>query len=84
MFSLYLNYILIGVPGEDRKTIKENRDFFLKRKCFFKKSLAKKYNINLRFNKFLAFAGSEVYYRAEDKYGATIHFKNWWKIFFEN
>jgi radical SAM superfamily enzyme YgiQ (UPF0313 family) len=76
-------YILMGVPGEDRKTIKENRDFFLKSKCFLKKSLAEKYFINLRFNKFLAFAGSEVYNRAKEKYGATIHFKKWWRIFDE-
>ncbi len=75
-------YILMGLPGEDRSTIQENWDFFFQKRGDGK-SLAEKYKINIRFNKYLAFSGSEVYSQAQNKYGAKIYYKNWWKIFNE-
>ena len=73
-------FILIGLPGEDKTTIKENRDFFLKKREN-EKALIENYLINLRFNKYLAIPGSELYDYGEEKFGTKILFKNWWKKF---
>ena len=73
-------YILAGVPGSNEGTIRENWEFFLKKKIF-NKSLAMIYKINLRFNKYLALPGTNSYNFGEEEYGAKIHYKEWWKKF---
>jgi len=73
-------YILAGVPGSNEETIRENWEFFLKKRKF-RKPLAKKYNINLRFNKYLALIGTKSYKNGEREFGAKIYHKGWWKLF---
>lgn len=76
-------YILAGTPGDSKETIKENWEFFLKKKRF-RKSLAMKYRINLRFNKYVVLVGTESYYKGESEFGAKIYFNHWWKLFNKN
>jgi radical SAM superfamily enzyme YgiQ (UPF0313 family) len=73
-------YILMGLPGSNDKTIKENWDFFLKPRADGK-ALAEKNKINLRFNKYLALPGSEIFRKGEEDFGAKIYYKRWWKKF---
>lgn len=79
---IFFNY-LIGVPGSDKETMKENEDFFLSER-FNGKSLADKYHIILKFNKFLGYFGSELYNKADELYGTKYYYKKWWKIFDED
>ncbi|MFX1377795.1 MAG: B12-binding domain-containing radical SAM protein [Promethearchaeota archaeon] len=73
----YFN-ILFGVPGEDKMTLRENFDFFLKKRVNGS-SLIEKYQIYLKFNKYVAYPNSESYLNGENNYGATIYYPNWWK-----
>lgn len=77
-----LNYI-VSPPGSDQNTIKENEDFFLKRR-FDGYSLIEKFNVNLCFSKYSALFGSRIYDEIEEKYNGIIYFKEWWKIFHED
>jgi len=75
-------YYMIGTPGEDHFTLLQGKRFFLEKR-FNDHSLVEKYNINLDFSKYMAFIGSNLYEKAEKKFGAKIYYKNWWKIFHE-
>ena len=76
-------YYMIGTPGENYFTLKQGKHFFLEKR-YDSHSLVEKYNINLDFSKYMAFIGSDLYNKAEEKFGAKIYYKNWWKIFDEN
>ena len=73
----------MGLPCSNEQTIRENWDFFLKNRAD-ELSLAEKNKINLRFNKYLALPGTELFNKGEEQYNAVIHYKKWWKIFHED
>jgi len=76
---IIFNY-LIGLPGSDKETIDESRNFFLSKR-FEGKSLIETYNIILKINKYFAYFGSDIYNNAEGQYGTVFYYKKWWKIF---
>ncbi len=79
--ELLIKYnLLIGLPGSTKETIKENCDFFLKKR-FDGESLLDKFKVIFKFNKYFAYIGSEIYNIAEEKFGARIYHKEWWKMF---
>jgi len=73
-------YYMMGLPGEDLETIKENKEFFFNPR-FDGKGLIEKYKINLSISKYTSLFGSYIYTHAENDYGAKIYYKFWWKHF---
>ena len=74
-----LNY-MYGVPGTDWTTIKEEQEFFFKKK-YNGKSLIEKYFITLKLNKYMAYIGTNTYKTAKREFGTKFHYPQWWKIF---
>ncbi len=73
------NY-LICLPGTDKSTIREEKYFFFNKR-FNGKSLAEKYRITLKLNKYMASIGSYMFENAEKAFGSKFHYKKWWKTF---
>jgi radical SAM superfamily enzyme YgiQ (UPF0313 family) len=78
-FAPRLNFMIM-TPGADLETHEENCDFFLKER-FDGKSLVEKFDVNLLIAKYTAYYGHELYDVCESKFGGSIFFKEWWKIF---
>jgi hypothetical protein len=72
-------FLIIGLPGETKEIIQDNRNFFLEKR-FNGKSLSEKYKIILDIRYYKAIPGSTLYDTCEEKYGGQIFYKNWWRL----
>lgn len=75
--NIWIN-LIIGLPGETKEIIKENRNFFLEKKINGK-ALSESYKIILCILHYKALPGSKIYNVCEKKYGGKIYYKKWWR-----
>ena len=75
-------FYIIGLPGSDRETFKEGKDFLFKPRTNGK-SLIENYKINFLYNKYVIYKNTEFYDCCEEKFNSKIHYKEWWKEFDE-
>ncbi|TXT59386.1 MAG: putative Radical SAM superfamily protein [Promethearchaeota archaeon] len=73
-------FYVIGLPGTDRHTINESKEFFLEKR-FTNTSLIESYNVNLRFALYHAYFGTYFYDNAEQVYGTKMLCEQWWRKF---
>ena len=76
-------FLILGAPGETRKVIEDNRNFFLEQR-FNGMSLSEKYKIIVDIRYYKAIPGSTIYNTCENEYGGKIFYKGWWRMPLEN
>jgi radical SAM superfamily enzyme YgiQ (UPF0313 family) len=77
---IILFYYYVAIPGSDQQTIKENKDFFLKKR-FNGKSLVEQYDVNFKYINYAVFKGTKLYDECESEFGSRIFYRKWWKRF---
>jgi hypothetical protein len=75
-------FYIVGLPGSDRKTFKEGKDFLFKPRSNGK-SLIEQYKINFLYNKYVIYKNTSFYDNCEKEFGSRIYDKIWWKKFDE-
>jgi len=76
-------FLIIGLPGETREVIEDNRKFFLEKR-FSGKSLSETNKIILDIRYYKAIPGCTIYDICEDQLGGKIYYKKWWRMPLEN
>jgi hypothetical protein len=71
--------IIIGLPGETKDVIEENKKFLLEKR-YNGKSLSERYKIIIDIRYYKALPGATLYDSCETEFGGKIHYKEWWKL----